>query len=211
MASPSWDRPFPTRGAAVSSGAIRFTSARRPPTGSVRCGSTSPASGSGWDSPGCPRSGALARGDVGDQGIGRLPQFFPGLRLTSSPRLDVVVRSCALDQRGWFVARVASRARAAQVPVRAAADPLLARAVGALRRHRRGSGFTLGPSRCSPSPSASQPRRPSLPSTRSHSDTCPRHCSGAPSPGSRHSFSSSGCCVHCWLWVSGSPCRRATS
>ena len=52
---------------------------------------------------------------------------------------------------------------------------------------------SFGPSRCSPSPSVSRRRRPSRASTRSRKRTCLRHCSGAPSPGSRPSCSWSGC------------------
>ncbi len=60
------------------------------------------------------------------RGRGRLFDVLPGVRASSSARRHVVVRLCALDERHRLAPRLALRAGAAQVPVRAAADPLLA-------------------------------------------------------------------------------------
>ena len=131
---------------------------------------------------------SVIRGSVG------FLTFFLAFALRHLHAVDVVVRFRAPGQCHRFPVRIAPRARAAQVSVRAAADPLLARAVRARRASSSLSWVHCGRRRCSRSRSALQPPPPSLRSTRSPSGTCRRHCWGAPLPASRHSCSWSGCC-----------------
>ena len=72
------------------------------------------------------RGRARAGGDVGDQGGGRLLDVLLGVRASSPARGHVVVRLRAPDERHRLAPRLAARAGVAQVPVRAAADPVLA-------------------------------------------------------------------------------------
>jgi len=152
MASPSSDRRFPPKGARYDHRALP----RRAP-GDLRQRAPGAdqrplASASGWVFRCMPRGGPFAGGDVVIRGSVGFLTFFLAFALRHLHAATWVVRPSSPDQCNWLAARIASRACDAQVSVRAAADPLFARAVRAVRRHRRGLGLAVGPTACSPWP-----------------------------------------------------------
>jgi len=114
MASPSSDRRFPPKGARYDQPGLPRRAPgdlRQRAPGADQRRSRAPAAGS---SAVCPEVGPFAGGDVGDQGIGRLPHLLslPSRCVISTQRRGGSASSP--DQCNWLAARIASRACDAQ-------------------------------------------------------------------------------------------------